>query len=611
MKDLKMVQKGRIAQYRERLDKTLASHDLTDEEMLKTLVKDQLLRSEVECEDEGSVDNVLPKRTAELSNLLEMLRSAADNCDKLPHKTPHASWKLKQDNEEFRVMYREGPLGSPFHTLLVEGYVDAPLDACLCVSWETALYPTWFPETRIPTFKVTTAKCLWRVQIGEQISLVRVKLSWPVSNREAVLQYFEFEYFKDGLIIVVLNTPPDVESIQRETDGFSNDEMMEVGHAVRIDLVGGFALQKVTDGRSYFRTIANLDIKLDFVPPSLINFISRQLIGSGFKHFQKSVASISNGDKNFSKALNDPLYKRIREAIYLEEKPKRSLETGIAVVDTCNIPEKNDDILQEEFQNDDQLVHSGTSPKHEQGLHWTFSPKNEIEEEDVQEHKNLKEDTQWKIAEQSSSRDSLGISHVNNKKVQLSPAVEVALGTLEKAISVVRQAKLNGEARAEPDFISKGSERVEGDKHQSSAIEDHEPKLSAIEDLENCSGSRVLSESSKQNIIERVSDNGGNSFNLHSSRGKGMNSYSKELNPCRIAPVSLGVNLPSASESPQVASQSTETSLRGKTVADDNGINSDANCVYMDMPSAQKKSGQPKKWRFCCLHMIPGRLVSS
>lgn len=27
-------------------------------------------------------------------------------------------------------MYREGPPGSPFHTLLVEGYIDGPIDAC-------------------------------------------------------------------------------------------------------------------------------------------------------------------------------------------------------------------------------------------------------------------------------------------------------------------------------------------------------------------------------------------------------------------------------------------------------------------------------------------------
>ncbi|MFS7943601.1 hypothetical protein Hanom_Chr06g00502151 [Helianthus anomalus] len=38
--------------------------------------------------------------------------------------------QIKQDNEDCRVMYKEGSAGTPFHNLLVEGYVDGPLDVC-------------------------------------------------------------------------------------------------------------------------------------------------------------------------------------------------------------------------------------------------------------------------------------------------------------------------------------------------------------------------------------------------------------------------------------------------------------------------------------------------
>ena len=41
----KMEKKREIVQYRERLDRTLASPDLTNDHMLKTLVKSQLLHS--------------------------------------------------------------------------------------------------------------------------------------------------------------------------------------------------------------------------------------------------------------------------------------------------------------------------------------------------------------------------------------------------------------------------------------------------------------------------------------------------------------------------------------------------------------------------------------
>lgn len=49
-----MVKKGNIVQYRERLDKSLALPDLTDEQILKTLVKTQLQRSSSKVEIEGN-----------------------------------------------------------------------------------------------------------------------------------------------------------------------------------------------------------------------------------------------------------------------------------------------------------------------------------------------------------------------------------------------------------------------------------------------------------------------------------------------------------------------------------------------------------------------------
>jgi len=55
-------------------------------------------------------------------------------------------------------------------------------------------------------------------------------------------------------------------------------------------MIKGFRFQGLNCVK-FCRIIGNLDIKLDFVPPSLINFISRQLIGSGFRLYQKVVYS--------------------------------------------------------------------------------------------------------------------------------------------------------------------------------------------------------------------------------------------------------------------------------------------------------------------------------
>ena len=39
----------------------------------------------------------------------------------------HFHLQLKQDTGQLRVMYREGPKGTPFHTLLAEGFIYSPL----------------------------------------------------------------------------------------------------------------------------------------------------------------------------------------------------------------------------------------------------------------------------------------------------------------------------------------------------------------------------------------------------------------------------------------------------------------------------------------------------
>ncbi|GAB2235599.1 hypothetical protein Drorol1_Dr00026029 [Drosera rotundifolia] len=115
-------------EYRQKLDKSLLAHNLVDEDALRTLVKDQILCSR-EGGQEGSVEKLVQKRTTELSNLLGMLRSGSEKYVRSPRQ-PYASWKVKQDSEKFRSMYREGASGTPVHTFFVDGYVDALLDSC-------------------------------------------------------------------------------------------------------------------------------------------------------------------------------------------------------------------------------------------------------------------------------------------------------------------------------------------------------------------------------------------------------------------------------------------------------------------------------------------------
>ncbi|KAL3825667.1 hypothetical protein ACJIZ3_021696 [Penstemon smallii] len=428
-----MEGKGNISDYRSKLNKTLTSSDLTNDEIVRSLVKNQISQSS-HCESEECNENVVERRSKEVSNFLSMLRSASLNdVEKSePNEESHGGWKIKQDTEDIRVMYREGPDDTPFHTLLVEGYVDGPLDVCLCISYESDLFKKWWPQVTVPTFKVISSQCLQRVSTNEQISLVRMKASWPMACREILLHYFAFEYFQDGLVVVLLNSISDSETIDRSTHGFTRDRIPNAQDVVRIDVVGGFAFQKVTADRSYFRTIANMDIKLDFVPPTLINFTSRQLIGSGFKLYKKEVASVSKGDEKFVEALKDPLYARIREALYSEniytESPNR---VSIVLEETTLDAFKDID---------------STNINHREG-----ETHNEIEE---LEEKVTKISCNINITNEIAEEFEI---EVKKKNVVISPKVEEALGTLEKVISILRGCNSNIKPEKEHSDIKIGS----------------------------------------------------------------------------------------------------------------------------------------------------------
>lgn len=444
---------GSISDYRNKMDKTLASPDLTNDEKLQTLVRNQILQSS-NSRFEGFIENVVERRSKEVSNFLGMLRSTALVTDVERSKSSedsHGGWKVKQDTEEFRVMYREGPEGTPFHTLLVEGYVDGPLDVCLCISWESCLYNKWWPQTAIPTFKIISSRCLQRVGAREQISLVRMKVSWPLSSREALIHYFAFEYFQDDLTVVILNSISDSETIDRHTHGFTRDGIPDAEDVVRIDVVGGFALQKVTADRSYFRTIANMDIKLDFVPPAFINFVSRQLVGSGFKLYKKEVASVSKGDQKFCEALKDPLYARIRAGLDSAKFQKRSTfdmlegQSGEQSEDDSAEDvisrERNEGTRVEELKENDK---EGSETLDD----CTLKSSNCSTDQNAYESGTNKEvfaSCSDKEERPRSDETTESSRNKTEKKLPISPKVEKALETLENLISIFQEQRSNFE----------------------------------------------------------------------------------------------------------------------------------------------------------------------
>ncbi|CAL0310019.1 unnamed protein product [Lupinus luteus] len=609
-----MEKKRKIVQYRERLDKTLASPNLTNDQMLKTLVESQFLPSSQQ-EIEGYKEKLIETKTAEVSNILDMLRSVsvddkgAEGCS-----TSHTDWKIKQDNDEFRVMYHEAPEGTPFHTLLVEGYVDGPVDVSLCLSWESSLYKKWWPQSTIPPFKISASDCLQKVQIGEQISLIRMKVSWPLSMREAVVHYYAFEYFQEDLIVVILNSISESKRVNGTIFGFDNDKIPEAKDVVRLDLVGGLVIQKATSERSYFRTIANLDIKLDFVPPSLINFISRQLIGSGFRLFQKAVASKMNNDKEFTQALRDPLYVRIREALYSANGSKAMDGEKLNPVDNI-LPDE--DLIQSK---QDGAKHASCEDRNDR-FATNFDSEivedvGDIAEEDSEEIVQIEEEDK-KLDGIPNEEVDIRSAVKEDKNVYIRSEVKVALETLDRAISRVRKNGVHS-----PWSRSSSADEESHRMEKGGIVDSYSSKL-----IQQGPQNDFSFQVSKHNTMpEETSQELGDNSVIQNFRHTRKNPNLKEVDYKKIVPASPEKNLSRSIEATQVASDSLKNgSTMDQTRCNNKPLNIDTvQDISSDDPknsTCQKKlntlvtqgisSDVPKepkrqrKYRYCCfLHNL-------
>ncbi|CAM8880321.1 unnamed protein product [Rhodiola kirilowii] len=595
--------KNKITEYRERLDKTLACHNLTDEGALRQLVRNHLLKSsqhddEVTCAAE--IKTFLENRTQVISNFLDMLRSASrkDPGTNKPCETSR-EWKVKQDNEDFRVMYREGPPGTLFHDLLVEGYIDGPIDVSLCASTEAPLYKCWWPQYSVPSFKILSSERLHQVRIGEQIASVKTKVSWPISSRECLLHFIEFEYFQEDLIIVVINSISGPDDVKKSTHGISKEMIpAEENGMVRMGVVGGFALQKVTNGRSYFRTMGSMDFKLDYVPSWVINFMARQLIGSGFKLYKKAVSSWANNDNvKFQQALEGPLYVRVREALLSDTKDNINIESKPSVSDTEEVivlegnfegtnSESDDDGKTREYSPDTLLVVPKTPPVTD--LKVTC----EIEEEMSDESVISAEETHIGSSQPLSDQTEKKFQVINQKKVLLRPEVIEAVAILDKVITMVRELGINSKMNLLRGISNKNSLNAEYAAEEDMSSDDG----LSLKDL-------VSTDSSKE-VTVRQTCSKSRSSSFGKSRAARSSFSAKEVSHYAVGPASSPeLNMQNAKETNRaIAKKGTTTAAQdmGKMSTNDqnNGIH--------DTITTEGKVRQRKN-RFCCLHFPGGR----
>lgn len=185
------------------------------------------------------------------------------------------------------------------------------------------------------------------------------------------------------------------------------------------------------------------------------------------------------GDKDFGKALKEPLYTQIREALHSDNIIKEVLEPEAVKSDIYVLPaERTIETMQAEGGNmNDKLLPNGHATDFEPEAAVIINKKapgeiEEIEEEEIQTG-SLEQDS--KESYKSSTNQIVEKFCDNNKKkVVISSEVDQALGILEKVISVFRAYGFHPETRSLPGFTDGKFLNLEEDAKELKSAEDNQ-----------------------------------------------------------------------------------------------------------------------------------------
>lgn len=205
----------------------------------------------------------------------------------------------------------------------------------------------------------------------------------------------------------------------------------------------------------------------------------------------QAIASVAKGDEDFIKALKDPLYVRIREALYSTNKPNKLLylEDLEDNKDTC--PKEN--LI--------GTIADDTTDTKQKVL-------GEIEEEQTDESRHREEAPNGVHHFMKIQVPDNYCRNDNLKSVCIRPKVEEALGTLEKVISLVREVGFNDQSRYTVGFT----------KHEEVNNLEKDDGMGDLSSSNNglCSDNMICIEVSKEENANRTLDEPRNSSGRYS-----------------------------------------------------------------------------------------------
>ena len=266
---------------------------------------DSLVSSEEELKDtkekekEKMVKYVLEK-AKQSESFIEMLREDAEK---------DSSWETQKSfsfggRDQTKIYYKTTENDTKLILRVDQAIKREMLVPVLATLNESQLYASWLPSWTMPKLKFSRTEKLDQRGRCSQLLLVTVECPWPFSTREVVLDALAFDDIDESGVVAVLLNSCDCEDDERVP---AIDH--KFGQCTRVDFHGGFLFRAIpSEGEAWKKArekhedemivsfIFNIDPKISYVPVSIIQFITRTVIGTLWGMFMKIASKVKNGE---------------------------------------------------------------------------------------------------------------------------------------------------------------------------------------------------------------------------------------------------------------------------------------------------------------------------
>ncbi|PXF42782.1 hypothetical protein BWQ96_07489 [Gracilariopsis chorda] len=223
-------------------------------------------------------------------------------------------WTVSYNGVETKVWYRREPNTST-HSILIEGYIRAPLLHVAALVYESDVYERLF-------WYVTSARRLETEDSSamRRAAYITVFAPWPLYNRDVAVYAFAVDALdEDDCVMALTRSIDETHPLKEPVPPPSS-----LSRTVRADMYNsGFILYPESPGVTKARFLYNVDPHLSFVPMALVNWGARTICRWSIRTLESRAKNLSRVSPLYEERIaTEPFYEFVRRRLreYWERK---------------------------------------------------------------------------------------------------------------------------------------------------------------------------------------------------------------------------------------------------------------------------------------------------